>query len=197
MYTASRMTISARRVVHAIAHDCGLHLAALLCAVWRRKPKHRGMIHSDQGSQFTNKEWQSFIRKHNLEASMSRRGICHDNAMAESYFQLLKRERIRRWTSAIRDAARQDVFDYIVMSCTRQHASTQTMACGRRRTTRLPEFSTVAYATVEWLQAGLFLDGCGCRRSRIERKTRRSGLGFFGVAYVFRAGLRRRGRPRQ
>jgi putative transposase len=44
---------------------------------------------------------------------MSRRGNCHDNAVAESFFQLLKRERIRRRTYPTRDAARQDVFEYI------------------------------------------------------------------------------------
>ena len=51
-----------------------LALQALLSAVWRRKPKQKVMIHSDQGSQFTSKEWQSFLGKHNLDASMSRRG---------------------------------------------------------------------------------------------------------------------------
>jgi len=86
---------------------------ALLAAVWRRKPKTKVMIHSDQGSQFTSKEWQSFLGKHNLEASMSRRGNCHDNAVAESFFQLLKRERIRRKTYATREDARADVFNYI------------------------------------------------------------------------------------
>ncbi len=75
-----------------------LALQALLAAVWRRKPKQKVMIHSDQGSQFTGKEWQSFLSKHNLVASMSTRGNCHDNAVAESFFQLLKRERIRRRT---------------------------------------------------------------------------------------------------
>ncbi len=47
------------------------------------------------------------------EPSMSRRGNCHDNAVAESFFQLLKRERIRRRTYPTREAARQDVFEYI------------------------------------------------------------------------------------
>jgi putative transposase len=56
-----------------------------------------------------------FLGQHNLEASMSRRGNCHDNAVAESFFQLLKRERIRRRTYLTRKAARQDVFDYIEM----------------------------------------------------------------------------------
>lgn len=92
-----------------------LALQALLAAIWRRKPKQKVMIHSDQGSQFTSGEWQSFLGKHNLEASMSRRGNCHDNAVAESFFQLLKREHIRRRTYLTRDAARQDVFDDIEM----------------------------------------------------------------------------------
>jgi putative transposase len=92
-----------------------LALQALLAAVWRRKPKTRVMIHSDQGSQFTSREWQLFLSQHNLDASMSRRGNCHDNAVAESFFQLLKRERIRRRTYLTREAARQDVFEYIEM----------------------------------------------------------------------------------
>jgi len=92
-----------------------LALQALLMAVWRRKPKRKVTIHSDQGSQFTSGEWQSFLGQHNLEASMSRRGNCHDNAVAESFFQLLKREKIRRQTYSTRDAARRDVFEYIEM----------------------------------------------------------------------------------
>ena len=46
---------------------------------------------------------------------MSRRGNCHDNAVAESFFQLLKRERVKRQTYPTRKAARQDIFDYIEM----------------------------------------------------------------------------------
>jgi putative transposase len=92
-----------------------LALQALLSAVWRRRPKTKVMVHSDQGSQFTSKEWQLFLSKHSLFASMSRRGNCHDNAVAESFFQLLKRERIRRRTYLTRNDARQDVFDYIEM----------------------------------------------------------------------------------
>jgi len=92
-----------------------LALQALLAAVWRRKPKARVMIHSDQGSQFTSREWQVFLSQHNLEPRMSRRGNCHDNAVAERFFQLLKRERIRRRSYPTRDAARPDVSEYIEM----------------------------------------------------------------------------------
>ena len=80
-----------------------------------RKPKHRVLIRTDQGSQFTSLDWAAFIRAHNLEHSMSRRGNCHDNAVAESFFSSLKRERIRRRTYKTREEARQDVFDYIEM----------------------------------------------------------------------------------
>ncbi len=90
-------------------------LQALLMAVWRRKPKNKVLIHSDQGSQFTSMDWASFLKAHNLKHSMSRRGNCHDNAVAESFFNLLKRERIRRKTYKTRADARQDVFSYIEM----------------------------------------------------------------------------------
>lgn len=90
-------------------------LQALLMAFWRRKPKNKVLVHSDQGSQFTSMDWAAFLRAHSLEHSMSRRGNCHDNAVAESFFNLLKRERIRRRTYRTRKEARQDVFDYIEM----------------------------------------------------------------------------------
>jgi len=88
-----------------------LVLQALMMAVWRRKPTNNVLIHSDQGTQFTSMEWASFLKHHNLEHSMSRRGNCHDNAVAESFFNLLKRERIRRRTYKTREEARRDVFD--------------------------------------------------------------------------------------
>ena len=63
-------------------------LKALLMAVWRRKPKGEVIVHSDQGSQFTSSDWQDFLKTHNLICSMSRRGNCHDNAVAESFFSV-------------------------------------------------------------------------------------------------------------
>ncbi|SFH99581.1 putative transposase [Modicisalibacter xianhensis] len=92
-----------------------LALDALLAAVWRRKPQGVVMVHSDQGSQFSSTDWQSFLKANQLVGSMSRRGNCHDNAVAESFFQLLKRERIKRRIYPTREAARSDVFDYIEM----------------------------------------------------------------------------------
>ena len=90
-----------------------LPLQAVLMAVWRRKPKTKVQAHSGQGSHFTSYEWQAFFEQHNLTQSMSRRGNCWDNAVAESFFNLLKRERIRRRKYKTRAEARQDVFDYI------------------------------------------------------------------------------------
>ena len=92
-----------------------LVLDALLMAVWRRRPKGTVTVHTDQGSQYTSHDWQDFLSDHNLQASMSRRGNCHDNAVAESFFQLLKRERIKRHIYATRSDARTDIVDYIEM----------------------------------------------------------------------------------
>jgi putative transposase len=117
-YLAIVIDLYSRRVVGwsmQSRQTTDLVMQALLMAVWRRKPAGKVLIHSDQGSQFTSIDWTSFLKQHNLEHSMSRRGNCHDNAAAESFFSLLKRERIRRRTYKTRDDARQDVFDYIEM----------------------------------------------------------------------------------
>ncbi|EHJ59856.1 Transposase insF for insertion sequence IS3A [Novosphingobium pentaromativorans US6-1] len=60
-------------------------------------------------------ELAAFIQANNLEYSMRRSGNCHDNAVAESFFSSLKRERIRRRTYKTCKDARQEVFDYIDM----------------------------------------------------------------------------------
>jgi putative transposase len=118
LYLAVVIGLYSRRVVGwsiQSRQTTDLVLQALLMAVWRRKPRNKVLIHSDQGAQFTSIDWASFLKQHNLEHSMSRRGNCHDNAVAESFFNLLKRERVRRRTYKTRDDARQDMFDYIEM----------------------------------------------------------------------------------
>ena len=92
-----------------------LVLNALLSAVWRRQRRSQVIIHSDQGSQYGSYDWLDFLKTHKLKPSMSRRGNCYDNAVAESFFQLLKRERIKRKVYTTREQARADVFDYIEM----------------------------------------------------------------------------------
>jgi len=80
-----------------------------------RQPEGKVLLHSDQGCQFTSHDWQDFLEANNFTASMSRRGNCYDNAVVESFFQLLKRERIKRRVYATREDARADIFDYIEM----------------------------------------------------------------------------------
>lgn len=101
-----------------------LALDALLMAVWRRKPKNPVLVHSDQGSQYGSDDWKRFCQANNLEPSMSRRGNCWDNAVAESFFSSLKKERIRKRIYKTRDQARADIFDYIEVfyNRTRRHS---------------------------------------------------------------------------
>ena len=90
-------------------------LSAILMAVRRRKPQHDVLIHSDQGTQYGSDDWHRFCRDHGLVPSMSRRGNCWDNAVAESFFGSLKRERVNRRNYKTVREARADVFDYIEM----------------------------------------------------------------------------------
>lgn len=109
LYLSAVINLFSRQVIGwSMGHriDTELVLNALLMALWRRQPKAAVTAHSDQGIQFTGHVWQDFLRAHNLVSSMSRRGNCHDNAVAESFFQLLKRERIRRQIYPTRDQAR-------------------------------------------------------------------------------------------
>ena len=65
-------------------------------AVWRRKPAGRVIVHSDQHSQYGSDDFKRFCQVRNIKRSMSRRGNCWDNAVAESFFSSLKSERIRK-----------------------------------------------------------------------------------------------------
>lgn len=116
LYLAVVLDLFSRRVVgwsmqSTLARE--LVLDALLMAVWRRRPQQEVLIHSDQGTQYGSDDWARFCRDHRLKPSMSRRGNCHDNAVAESFFSSLKKERIRRRIYATRDEAREDMFDFM------------------------------------------------------------------------------------
>jgi len=118
LYLAAVMDLYSRKVVGwsmkpTLARD--LVLDAILMSVWRRKPKNKVLVHSDQGSQYGSDDWHRFCRDNDLEPSMSRRGNCWDNAVAESFFSSLKKERVRRRIYRTRDEARVDLFDYIEM----------------------------------------------------------------------------------
>lgn len=101
-----------------------LVLDALMMAVWRRRPKQPVIIHSDQGSQFGSDDFTRWCKDNHLLPSMSRRGNCYDNAVAESFFSSLKKERIKRSIYATRAEAKSDIFDYIegFYNRTRRHS---------------------------------------------------------------------------
>lgn len=127
LYLAAVMDLHSRRIVGWSMKptlERGIVLDAILMAVWRRRPTKRVLIHSDQGSQYGSDDWARFCRDNNLQPSMSRRGNCWDNAVAESFFSSLKKERIRRQVYTTRDVAKADVFDYIesFYNRTRRHS---------------------------------------------------------------------------
>ena len=90
-----------------------LILDALTMAVWRRCPIAPVMIHSDQKSQFGSDHFAFWCQDNQLVRSMNRRRNCWNNAVAESFFSSLKKERIKRRIYASRQEAKLDMFDYI------------------------------------------------------------------------------------
>jgi len=91
-----------------------LVLDALNMALGRRRPDCSGLLHhSDRGSQYASAAFQELLREENITCSMSRKGNCWDNAMMESFFATLKKERIHQEVYATRAEARASVFDYI------------------------------------------------------------------------------------
>jgi putative transposase len=115
LYLAVVMDLVSRLIVGWAAKPTihrELVLNAVLTAVRRRRPRGT-LIHSDQGTQFGSDAWRRFCRSNHLEPSMSRKGNCWDNAVAESFFGSLKKERIKKPIYKSRDLAIADVADYI------------------------------------------------------------------------------------
>ena len=126
LYLAVVIDLYSRRIVGwstkpTMARE--LVLDAILMAVRRRKPKN-ALIHADQGSQFGSDAWRRFCHEHHLEPSMSRRGNCWDNAVVESFFSSLKKERIKKRIYKTREIANAEIYDYIEMfyNRTRRHS---------------------------------------------------------------------------
>jgi len=88
-------------------------LQAVLMAVRQRTTSETVILHSDRGTQYTAHEFQVFLKTHGIVSSMSGVGNCYDNAVAESFFGLLKRERVHRRHYLTRAEARRDIFNYI------------------------------------------------------------------------------------
>lgn len=97
-----------------------LPLDALAMAVKRRRPAAGLLHHSDRGCQYTSKEYRRELERLGVVASMSRRGNCWDNAVAESFFATLKNELVytRSWRSRVE--VRAALFDYIEVFYNRQ-----------------------------------------------------------------------------
>ncbi len=103
----------------------GLCIAALQIALLRRRPKAGLILHSDRGSQYCAKVYQQLLSAAGIIASMSRRGNCYDNAPMESFLGSLKNELIHQKTYVTRQAAIDEIVEYIEIfyNRTRRHTS--------------------------------------------------------------------------
>lgn len=126
LYLGVVMDLYSRRVIGwstkpTLARE--LVLDAVLMAVKHRRLQ-QALIHSDQGTQYGSDDWLRFCRSNGLEPSMSRRGNCWDNAVAESFFSSLKKERIKKRIYRTRALAHTDIADYIELfyNRTRRHS---------------------------------------------------------------------------
>jgi putative transposase len=90
-----------------------LAVEALRKAVMRRQPQEELIFHSDRGIQYCSEVFRTELRRNVMLQSMSRKGNCWDNAVAESFFGILKRELVYHETYRTRDDARLSVFQYI------------------------------------------------------------------------------------
>ena len=82
-------------------------------AIDQRKPNEGLIFHSDQGSVYSSNSYRTQLADNGIKASMSRRGNCHDNAVAESFFSNLKNEVIHGRVFATREDAQAVIADYI------------------------------------------------------------------------------------
>jgi putative transposase len=92
-----------------------LIVKALKNAVGRIDSTSKVILHSDQGSQYSSYEYVQYAKQHNIILSMSRRGNCYDNAVAESFFKTLKKELVRKNIFTTRIEAKDKIFEYIEM----------------------------------------------------------------------------------
>ncbi len=105
LYLAAVLDLHSRKIV-GWSMNCNmatdLVLDALTMAVWRRRRTEPVRIHSDHGSQFGGDDFARWCNDHQVAPSMSRRGNCWNDAVAEPFFSSLKKERIKRHIYATR-----------------------------------------------------------------------------------------------
>lgn len=116
LYLAVLLDLGSRRVVGWATSprlERSLVLAALRQALALRQPGTELLHHSDRGTQYVSLEYQAVLAARGIRVSLSRRGDCWDNAVAESFFATLKRELLQRARWTTRAAATQALTDYI------------------------------------------------------------------------------------
>jgi transposase InsO family protein len=116
LYLAVMLDLFSRRVV-GWATDATmtrqLVIDALQVALGQRAVTPGLVHHSDRGSQYASNDYQVLLQRHGVEASMSGRGNCYDNAVAESFFHTLKTELVHRMRFGTRRDAHAAIFEYI------------------------------------------------------------------------------------
>jgi len=116
LYLAVIMDLFTRRIVGwsmATRMTSPLVEAALRMAMQQRQPPLGLLHHSDRGSQYTGKDYQSLLKSNLIEVSMSGTGNCYDNAPIESFFGTLKTELVHHRAYRTREEAKGDIFFYI------------------------------------------------------------------------------------
>ena len=96
-------------------NDRQLVADALTMAVWRRGQVKDVIVHSDRGATYASGECQKLLKRHRLVCSMSRKGECLDNAVAESLFSSLKTELVDHEDYYTKQETRQSLFEHIEM----------------------------------------------------------------------------------
>src|SRR3990167_3826810 len=86
---------------------------ALMMALWRRSFPRNVLFHSDCGSQYCSYDYQKMLKHYGFICSMSRKGNCWDNAIAESFFHSIKTELVYTERYRTRGIAKQSIFQYI------------------------------------------------------------------------------------
>lgn len=127
LYLAVVIDLFSRKIVGwsmSSRMKAGLVCDALKMAIWQRKPQRGLIVHSDRGSQYASHDYRKLLKMYGYVGSMSRKGDCWDNAVAESFFGSLKQERVQWRHYLTRYAAQQDVLNYIAMfyNCYRLHS---------------------------------------------------------------------------
>jgi putative transposase len=116
LYLAIVLDLYSRQVIGwAMGNQNNAQLVqnALTMAVWRRGQVQDVIVHSDQGSTYASGDYQRQLKANNLICSMSRKGECLDNAVAESFFGTLKTELVDHEDYLTKQDARQSIFEYI------------------------------------------------------------------------------------